>query len=94
MNWYSGEISAAIQKAIRERKVFIVFVKGEWMFLLNIESEMLFTKTCVSFTWLLFFLLLFIFWISFHCLFVFLLILGENDDSRNMEEVWQDHQVS
>merc|ERR1711973_952187 len=29
MNWYSGEVGAAIQKAIGEKKVFIVFVKDE-----------------------------------------------------------------
>ncbi|XP_057294836.1 UBX domain-containing protein 4-like isoform X2 [Hydractinia symbiolongicarpus] len=29
MNWFSGEISVAIQKAIQEKKVFIVFVNGD-----------------------------------------------------------------
>jgi len=29
MNWYEGEVSSAIQKAIGEKKVFIVFVKDE-----------------------------------------------------------------
>lgn len=29
MNWFNGEVAAAIQKAISEKKVFIVFVKDE-----------------------------------------------------------------
>lgn len=29
MNWFSGDISVAIQKAIQEKKVFIVFVNGD-----------------------------------------------------------------
>merc|ERR1712025_561085 len=29
MNWFSGEIASGIQKAISEKKLFIVFVKDE-----------------------------------------------------------------
>ena len=28
MNWFDGEVSEAIQKAIGESKIFIVFVRG------------------------------------------------------------------
>lgn len=31
MNWFSGDISVAIQKAIQEKKVFIVFVNGRYL---------------------------------------------------------------
>ena len=29
MNWYQGEVGPAIQKAMSEKKVFIVFVKDD-----------------------------------------------------------------
>ena len=35
MNWFNGEVSEAIQKAIGEKKIFIVFVRGKVACFLN-----------------------------------------------------------
>ena len=29
MNWFNGDVSEAVQKAIGESKIFIVFVRGK-----------------------------------------------------------------
>ena len=52
MNWFQGEVSEAIQKAIGEKKIFIVFVRGTIhlsIFLINNPGYLARNKSIIFF---------------------------------------------